>query len=138
MPLKALALPVALLLVATPARAGCQVALDGVSFGGIDASRRTTGTGRVRVDCDTAVAYEIAIGGSRAMSGPGGATLDFGLYMDAGRNVAWGDGERHGSTLTNSSDGVHADSLTIYGEIPAQPGIAAGDYSASLLVTLNF
>ena len=138
MPLKGPGVVLLLALVATPAMAGCRVELDGVSFGGVDATRRTTGTGRVRVDCDQAVAYEVGIGGARSMDGPNGATLDFGLYMDPGRNIPWGDGERHGSALGNSSDGVQADSLTVYGEIPAQPGIAAGEYAASLLVTLNF
>lgn len=129
-----------LLLAATagPAKAGCQVALDGISFGQIDVMRRSTATGRVHVTCDAAVVYEVAIGGERTMRGSDGGELEFGLYMDPARNLPWGDGREFGSTLGNGSDGVHPDSLTIYGEIPAQPGTRPGTYAASPLVTLNF
>ena len=77
-------------------------------------------------------------GGTRRMDGPGGSRLDYRLFADAARAVPWGDGGSLGAPVAAASDGNDARRLTIYGEIPAQSGVPAGDYIASLQVTLAF
>ena len=72
------------------------------------------------------------------MDGPSGSRLEYRLYSDAGRSVPWGDGGSTGNPVSGGSDGAGQDRLTIYGEVPAQPGVLAGEYLDSLQVTLTF
>ena len=131
------------LLAPASARATCSVELAPVSFGTVDTRESSRGTGEVVVRCDTAAGFEVAIsgaggGGTRRMDGPGGSRLDYRLFADAARAVPWGDGGSLGAPVAAASDGNDARRLTIYGEIPAQSGVPAGDYIASLQVTLAF
>lgn len=133
---------VALALVATRT-AACQIELAPVSFGIVEHDRRTDGTGRITVDCDAPRPFLIGIGpgqggSERRMTGPDGATLRYELYADPGRNFPWGDDQTGGSAVGGVSDGVHPDTFTVYGRIPAQGGKPPGIYTDSLLVTLSF
>ena len=138
--------PVAALVFgfATQANALCSVELSPVAFGVVDTTQRSTGTGEVVVRCDAAADFDVTIssggaaGGTRRMNGPGGSRLDYRLFSDAGRSVPWGDGGSAGGPVAGSSDGSAPRRLTIYGEVPAQPGVEAGDYLDSLEVTLTF
>ena len=78
------------------------------------------------------------MGGTRRMDGPGGGRLDYQLFSDAGRAVPWGDGGSAGSPVSGSSDGSTPRRLTIYGEVPAQPGVEAGEYLDSLEIIVTF
>lgn len=132
----------ALALVATPTGA-CQIDVEPVSFGVVEHDRRTDGIGRITVSCDAPRPFLIGIGpgqggSERRMTGPDGATLRYDLYADPGRNLPWGDDQTGGSAVGGVSDGVHPDTFTIYGRIPAQGGKPPGIYTDSLLVTLSF
>jgi spore coat protein U-like protein len=146
MPLIArLALGVGLVAVATgPAIALCSVEVAPVAFGIVDTQRESRGTGEVVVRCDTSTSYQVGIspggagGGSRRMTGPDGSRLEYRLFSDAGRSIPWGDGQGGGPPVSATSDGTGLQRLTIYGAIPAQPGIGPGEYTDSLQVTLTF
>lgn len=132
----------ALALVAMPTVA-CQIDVSAVTFGIVEHDRRTDGTGRITVTCNTARPFLIGIGpgqggSERRLSGPDGATLRYELYADPGRNFPWGDDQTGGSAVGAVSDGVHPNTFTIYGRIPAQGGKPPGIYTDSLLVTLSF
>ena len=133
----------ALLLAPLCGWAACSVELSPVTFGTVDTRESSRGTGEVVVRCDAAAGFEVAIsgagsGGTRRMDGPSGSRLDYSLYTDAARAVPWGDGGSLGAPVAAASDGSNPRRLTIYGEIPAQSGVPAGDYVASLQVTLAF
>lgn len=138
------AIPVlaAILLAPLPAWAECSVELAPVTFGTVDTRESSRGTGEIVVRCDAASGFEVAIsgtgGGTRRMDGPSGSRLDYRLYADAARAVPWGDGGSLGAPVAATSDGNGPRRLTIYGEIPAQSGVSAGEYVASLQVTLAF
>jgi spore coat protein U-like protein len=131
-------------VVAAPlcAWAECSVELAPITFGTVDTRENSRGTGEVVVRCDMAAGFEVAISGaggaSRRMDGPSGSRLDYRLYADAARAVPWGDGGSLGAPVAASSDGTSPRRLTIYGEIPPQSGVPAGDYVGSLQVTLAF
>lgn len=138
------ALLVLLMLAAGPAAAGCDVAVKPVAFGSIDSMSQARSTGEVVVRCDAATAFSVGIspgrGGSngRRMDGPGDARLDYGLFADAGYSIPWGDGAAIGGTVPGRADAGTPARLTIYGIIPRQPGLPAGDYADILQVTLSF
>jgi spore coat protein U-like protein len=129
---------------AAPALAACTAEVAPVAFGVVDALRQTRGTGEVVVRCDAAASFQVGLSpgrsssGTRRMSGPGGARLDYYLFSDAGHSIPWGDGQALGSPVGGAaSDGSPA-RLTVYGVIPAQSGVEAGEYDDSLQVTLTF
>lgn len=134
----------ALLLAAAPAQASCDVQLQGVAFGVIDVTRREESTGSVRVTCDRPQAFNVEIGGGnvsggqRRMQAAGAGFLRYELYADAGHTHVWGDGLTVGYPIGSASDGSKAQTFTIYGVIPSQPGTLPGTYLDAPLVTLSF
>jgi spore coat protein U-like protein len=141
--MRTLAVLATILLVPLSGRAECSVELSPVTFGTVDTRENSRGTGEVVVRCDAASGFQIAIsgagsGGTRRMDGPSGSRLDYRLFADAARAVPWGDGGSLGAPVAATSDGNNPRRLTIYGEIPAQSGVPAGEYVGSLQVTLAF
>lgn len=141
--IRAIPLLAAVLSAPLPSWAECSVELAPVTFGTVDTRENSRGTGEVVVRCDAASGFEVAIsgagsGGARRMVGPSGSRLDYRLYADAARAVPWGDGGSLGAPVVATSDGNSPRRLTIYGEIPAQSGVPAGEYLDSLQVTLAF
>lgn len=132
-----------LLASADQADALCSVELAPVTFGAVDTRENNRGTGEVVVRCDQATGFEVAIsggagGGTRRMDGPEGGRLDYRLFADAARAVPWGDGGSVDNAVSAASDGTDQRRLTIYGEIPPQSGVPAGEYVDSVQVTLSF
>ena len=73
---------------------------------------------------------------TRKMTGPGGASLPYGLFQDAARTVNWGN--------TVGIDTVHGtgtgdtQTLNVYGRVPASQIAGSGSYHDMIIVTLNF
>ncbi len=129
---------------AGPALAVCGVDTEPVAFGIIDPQRQTRGTGEVVIHCDATTTVTVGLSpggggsGGRRMRGSGGGRVDYFLFADAGNSVPWGDGAAIGNPVTALAEGGAAKRLTIYGVIPSQGGIDAGEYDDSLQVTLTF
>lgn len=132
----------ALVLVAGPVRAACDVSSAGVSFGAYDTFGSTSldGTGSITVTCDVAYALTLSSGAGsyagRTMAS-GGATLDYNLYVDSGHTLVWGDGSGGSSSVAGAGSASPED-YTVYGRIPAHQNVPAGSYSDSIVVTLSF
>lgn len=134
---------------AAPALAkGCTVnSTTSVSFSAYDVFGSTndlsTG-GAVVIVCDKSQSAVISLttGGSgsfapRAMSGPGGATLDYNLYTTAGLTTVWGDGTAGTATVSGTVSTTNV-SFTIYGMIPKNQYTAvAGTYTDSITVSVS-
>jgi spore coat protein U-like protein len=139
-----LLLAFALALAARPASAACSVTVAPVAFGTINSMAQSRGTGEVVVRCDEPASFRVGLspgrggGDGRRMEGPGGARLDYGLFADPGYTIPWGDGQAIGNPMAGRSEGTGPVRLTIYGIIPRQPGLPAGEYGDSLQVTLSF
>lgn len=128
---------------ASGAQAACQVSASELAFGTVDIARGSDSTGEVRLTCVVATTFEIALvgngaPGSRYMSGPTGNRLTYELYPDATRSVPWGDGSGAGTVVPGSNDGNEPSLFPVYGRVPRQAGVAAGAYSDSLTVIVNF
>ena len=69
----------------------------------------------------------------------GADTLNYNLYRDSTRLLAWGDGTLGSVQLgpTSPSDGVPT-SLNIYARIPAQQNVPAGSYADTVTATILF
>ena len=135
---------VALAGCTAPAEAQCWVwSVEGVNFGTYDvfSGAPLDSMGRLTVLCIPAAWIQVSLnrGGApsfdprRMRSGPN--TLDYNLYLDAGRNVIWGDGSG-GTQMYQGNDWWH--SLPIYGRIPASQDVATGSYTNRIVATINF
>ena len=128
------------LLAATQAWADCSVDTTGIAFGAYDTFHVAPldGVGSVTVACDSA--YTILLGGGsggvgdRRMQGSR-FTLQYNLFVDASRSIVWGDGSSGSSTVAGSA-GQHTH--TVYGRIPARQNVGGGNYSDSLIISVNF
>lgn len=73
--------------------------------------------------------------GQRRMT-DGSEFLDYDLYQDAGRSVAWGnlvgDGQSY-SPLTSSWT-----TLTVFGRVPQAQDVGVGVYNDTVVATINF
>ena len=157
-PLQAL---LATLLVAPATHAAvssCTVSATGLAFGTYNPMQGTAlaSTGTVSTVCVvTSHTNTITISLSPGYSGNftarqmttlvGGTsyTLNYNLYQDAADSIIWGDGTggsqietvkltRHGNNNTISTN------LTVYGAVAPAQDPAAGIYTDSIIVTVNF
>ena len=124
--------------------ATCAVSATPVVLGNYSGSQ-LDGTGTISVLCTNATTYTVALDAGvgvgatvsvRKMTGPSSQTLNYSLYHDAGRSSVWG------STVgTDTSAGAGsglAQSITVYGRIPATQAPNAGAYSDTVTVTVAY
>lgn len=145
-----------LLMPATATALGlaCNVDATGVAFGVYNptSSSPTDATGNVHVHCTVILVgvlsqtnISLNTGGSgsfapRKMSS-GANQLNYNLYKEANRTSVWGDGTGGTGIWTDNTLiavlGTNIDH-TIYGSIPAGQYVAAGSYSDTITVTVEF
>jgi spore coat protein U-like protein len=129
----------------------CIVATAPLAFGSYDpvSANATTpldGTGTVNVYCTPGTAATVlldlgsnASGSTRQMLGPSANLLQYEIYRNAGRTLIWG------STIPTANSGTSTsintainNGFSAYGRIPAGQDVIFGNYSDSVLVTVNY
>jgi len=76
--------------------------------------------------------------GQRRMQGPGGF-VNYNLYLDAVRQVIWGDGSQGSQTFELDSPQPNQDHVVpIYGRVPPMQAVSQGHYDDALTVTILF
>lgn len=129
----------------------CSVNASDLVFGSVSMGTAQNNTASVMVDCNTfglsllatarvRMCLNIGAGtatgstiASRTMSTPSLEQLQFQIYRDAGRSQTWGDGVTEDIDLDLQYSvpvlgGSGSISATMYGRVPAQLGLAAGNY----------
>lgn len=127
------------------------VSAPSLSFGTYDglSSAPATTSGNAVVSCDQSppptVSLEIgpsAVSGGffpRRMRQDGGTdTLAYNFYADPGGASVWGDGTGGSVTQSQRVQKSKPWSVTIYGRIAPGQDVAAGTYSDTLTITVNF
>ena len=128
----------------TSVAAICTISAGTLGFGSYSGAVANS-TAAVSVNCSNGAPYYVALAGgnnqsgsTRRMAGPAGNYLGYQLFSDSLRTVPWGDdgaqlGARRGGTGSGG-----AQSLTVYGRIPAGQAAAVGSYSDSVVVTIEY
>lgn len=155
-------LAIAILLSTAPAFAGtatgtfnvtatvlnnCALTTADLAFGNYNATTATptTSSTTLGVTCTSALPYTVALDGgnttasvaARAMTDGAGHNLTYGLYTTSAYSTIWGDGT--GTTTTQAGTGTgSAQSLSVYGRIPAGQYVKAGSYSDRITVTVAY
>lgn len=126
----------------------CTVGGGTLAFGStglIDANIDATGTFTVR--CNRGMVYNVSLGAGngvgattsvRKMTGPGGATVDYSLYTNAGRTTNWGDGNIAATPSEYTAANSAAATYTVYGRVAPQDTPPAGAYADSVLITVTY
>ncbi|GAC1340003.1 MAG: hypothetical protein NVS2B9_12910 [Myxococcales bacterium] len=117
----------------------------GVAFGAYNplSPVDTDSVGNIYYYCPGALPPAISISsGSAASFSPRQMTsfaevMSYNLYTDATRTAVWGDGTGGSSTVVGPNSPFPVVEQ-VYGRIFALQSVAAGNYSDTLLVTLNF
>lgn len=124
--------------------AHCVISASPLVFGSYTGTVNNATTS-INVSCTNNTSYTIGLnkGASsgatvrkRAMTGPGGALLNYALYSDAARTVNWGI-----SAATNwvTGSGIGSQqSLTVYGQIPAGQFPTPGSYSDTIQAVITY
>jgi spore coat protein U-like protein len=125
----------------------CAVSASDLAFGNYSASSATpvTATTSLSVTCTANLAYSVALDGgtttgqvdARAMTDGNSHQLTYGLYTTGSYSTLWGDGTGSSAAVPGTGTGT-AQSLTVYGRIPAAQYVAAGSYADRVTVTVSY
>lgn len=126
--------------------AGCTVTATAVAFPTQSTlSSATTATGSLGVTCTNTTPYNVGLdkgGGSaatitvRKMTGPASAIINYGLYQNAALTTNFGN-TVNTDTVAGTGNGT-TQTITVYGQVPAQASPAPGSYADVVNVTVTF
>ena len=105
----------------------------------------TLSTSNINVTCTNNNAYRIALNGgstgnvaARRLTRSGGTeTIAYSLFTTDARTTIWGDGTAGTAMLTGLGTGL-AQTLTVYGRVPAQTTPRPGTYNDTITATITF
>jgi len=125
--------------------ASCEVAANDLDFGDYDpviATHLDVAT-TLAVTCTNGTPYDVGLGlgaGAGATTTTrymqGADPLGYGLYRNAGRTLLWGEDEGN-NTVSAVGDGT-PDTINVYGRVPMQQDVGAGNYTDTVIVTVSW
>jgi spore coat protein U-like protein len=124
--------------------ASCLVSATNMAFGAYTGVA-TNSTSTLSVTCTNTSAYNVGLNAgtasnatvtNRSMTGPGGALLHYSLFSNSGRTTNWGN--TVGTDTVAGTGNGNAQSLTVYGQIPAAQSVAPGSYTDTITATLTY
>lgn len=127
--------------------ANCTIdASSGLGFGTYDptstnAATALDATGNITATCTSGATASIKLdlganagaGTQRAMKGSKGGLLNYNLYTDSARTAAWDDV----ASVSVTADGT-AQTIPVYGSIPAAQNVAIDSYTDTVVATISF
>jgi spore coat protein U-like protein len=125
-------------------QATCAISATSAAFGSYTGVIADT-TSIVTVTCSNTTTYNIGLNAglgtgatvtNRLMVGPNSNQLNYGLFQDAAHSINWGDTVGT-DTVTGAGNGL-AQTITIFGQIPAGQFDQAGIYLDTITATITF
>lgn len=124
--------------------ATCVISATNLAFGTYSGVQ-TDSTSTLSATCTNTTPYTVglsvgaatgATATARSMTGPSAALLGYALYRDAARTLNWGF-TAGTDTLGGTGSGA-AQTLTVYGRVPAGQYVAPGAYTDTITATITF
>lgn len=121
----------------------CTISAHPLSFGNYTGALLDATT-TVSVTCTVSAPYDVGLNAgtatgatvtNRMMTGPTGALLHYSLFSNAAYSTNWGNST--GSWVTGTGNGA-AQTLTVYGQIPANQKTISGTYTDTIIATVNY
>jgi spore coat protein U-like protein len=122
----------------------CSITANSLNFGsysGVQLDATTT----LAATCSNTTPYNVGLNAgtatgatvtTRKMAGPATDLLAYQLFSDTGRTTNWGN--TVGTDTVAGTGSGSAQTLTVYGRIPANQFIESGAYDDTITVTLTF
>jgi len=101
----------------------------------LDPANNDSGSGNFSYRCTKGTTYWLYVAGTRQMAN-GAELLDFELYTDAARGTLWSAVNPGGPGTVSVTNNVQT--VDVFGRIPAAQNVAAGAYSGTVAVTVDF
>jgi len=123
---------------------GCAISATSLAFGTYSGSL-VNSTSTITATCTLLTTYNVGLNAgtatgatvtNRSMTASGGALLHYSLFSNSGRTTNWGN-----TVGTNTVAGIGtglAQSLTVYGQIPAGQSLTPGSYTDTITATLTY
>jgi spore coat protein U-like protein len=130
--------------VSASVSATCLVSGNNLGFGTYSGSLVSTTT-TLSVQCTNGTTYNVGLNAgtasgatvsTRAMNGPGGATLNYALYQDSGHSTNWG--QTVGTDTEAGTGNGSAQTITVYGQVAASQFVSPGSYSDTITATVTY
>jgi spore coat protein U-like protein len=128
----------------TTVAVACNIAANPLNFGAYS-GLLTNATSTIFVTCTNSTAYNVGLDTgtatgatvtNRSMTGPGGALLGYTLFRDSAHTSNWGNTVGT-DTISGTGTGT-AQSLTVYGQIPAGQYVTPGSYADTIIATVTY
>jgi spore coat protein U-like protein len=126
----------------------CTISVTSVAFGSYNVftTSPNDSNGTITYSCNAAagnISISLSNGSSSTFSPrtlrKGGDVVNYNLYRNAARTQIWGDGTGGTSVYTRANPPNNRNvNLTVYGRVPAQQDVSAGDYSDTVSAVINF
>jgi spore coat protein U-like protein len=127
--------------------AACAILASNLSFGLYDptATTATSGSTNLGLTCTNGTPYDVGLDEGvgagatvalRKMNAGGSNNLTYSLYSDSAHTSVWGE-TVGADTVAGTGAGV-AQSLTVYGLIPAQQTVQPGVFTDTITVTVTY
>lgn len=126
----------------------CTITTAAVAFGnydpvGVNAATDLDATGSVTVTCTRGAGLSIdlglgnnASGAARRMKDAGTNYMGYELYSNAGRTTVWGTGAS-GLTIVGAPN-ITPRVYTVYGRVAAGQDVAVGNYTDTVVASINY
>jgi spore coat protein U-like protein len=122
----------------------CAISANSLAFGAYSGSL-INATSTVTATCTSGTTYNVGLNAgtatgatvtNRSMTGPAGALLSYKLFRNSGRTLNWGN-TVGSDTVAGTGTGL-AQSLTVYGQLPAGQFVRVGSYTDTITATLTY
>lgn len=130
--------------VTSTVTATCLISGSSLGFGSYSGSSINAQT-TVSVQCTNGTTYNIGLNAgtasgasvsTRAMTGPGGATLNYAMYQDTNHTTNWGN--TVGTDTVAGTGNGNSQSISVYGQLPASQFVTPGSYSDTITATVTY
>ena len=123
----------------------CWIVATDINFGATPPPQQAIHEhGSIRVQCAPGTPWKVGLnngqhfdGAMRRMAGPAG-TVRYQLYLDEAHTRVWGDDDETDRAAGTTDVAGNTVAITVYGEVPAQPDLAVGSYSDTIVATLYY
>jgi spore coat protein U-like protein len=130
-----------------PVRSGvggtCSVSGSSLAFGSYLPDQNLDSSVGVTVNCTSGTNYQVGLGSGNNISGPTRRMssaqnfLNYFLFQDSARTIAWGNGSALGSKRSGTGTGSNQ-ALTVFGRIPSGQNARVGSYTDVLTITVEY
>lgn len=130
--------------VTATVQSSCTISAGPLAFGTYTVAAASTATSSISVTCTNSTGYNVGLNaGSTPLATVttrqmvnGANTLNYTLYSDSGRTKNWGN-TIGTDTVTGTGSGA-AQTLTVYGTVPAAQFATPGSYADTVTATITY